>query len=461
MIDFEAARPFHGLGPKEKIRFAAVAAAAAAAVAVTGYYGFFYDGWLTFPGRNNVYFIQHGEMIRDSWIRQGDDYLRTDHRARRVTGLCETDGYTYFFDGDGLMQTGWQDTERGRMYFLEDGTMMQGWIGLDGEEYYFAQDGVMQTGWLDEGGRRYYLGEDGGRKEGWNQVEGLWYYCAQNGQMQTGWIRDGGKWYLLAEDGRMLTGDQEVDGRLYYLNDDGSRYTGWRDREGGRSYYSDRDGYALVGWADVDGSRMYFDENALMRTGRITLGDDSYYLEDDGTVLPGWHEEEVYDEENDETVTETFYVCRDGYILDTDKETGSAGRLVIHDCGIDVRVFKPSSRDDYQKITDEENSALIVKERRDDEPAIADRRSQGFDLAQAGEGKSYAYILDRGGEIQEYLCSSVQLGINNGEDVLDEQQVSIWRQNEGGFCTYSSAGTGNPEEVRIVFWRPVEEDKED
>ena len=106
---------------------------------------------------------------------------------------------------------------------------------------------------------------------------------------------------------------------------------------------------------------MYFDENALMRTGRITLGDDSYYLEDDGTVLPGWHEEEVYDEENDETVTETFYVCRDGYILDTDKETGSAGRLVIHDCGIDVRVFKPSSRDDYQKITDEENSALIVR----------------------------------------------------------------------------------------------------
>ena len=47
-------------------------------------------------------------------------------------------------------------------------------------------------------------------------------------------------------------------------------------------------------------------------------------------------------------------------------------------------------------------------------------------------------------------------GTNKGDDVVDENGDYIWRQNEGGICTYSSAGKPDRAKVIIAFWTPVE-----
>ena len=449
MIDREAARLGHGMNRRQKRRSAVLAVGAAAAAAVLGYFGFVYVGWATLPGTNNVFFIDHGEPVRDSWIRSGEAYLHTDPDGRRVIGLYEDSGDTYLFSEAGEMETGWKSFPEGTRYFSEYGIMARDWQKIGEEEYYFGDDGILRTGWITVNEDRYLLAESGARMEGWQMDQGLWYYFdPETGILQTGWLEDNGKMYLLAEDGHMLTGEQEKDGALYYLCDDGSLYAGWLERSGGVSYFS-AEGPAVSGWNTIDDKLMYFDEDHLLQRGLVSIEGDEYYLEKDGSVSPGWHE--IEEDEGEDR----FYVCRDGYVLGSDVETGNSGRLIIRDCGVDVALYTADSRDDYQSVTDAEDSALVVKERRDVESVIADRKSQGFAIASAVEDESYAYVIDPSGGITEYVCAKVKEGRNTGEDVVDEEEVSVWKQNEGGFCTYTSAGTGDGSEVRIVFWQPV------
>ena len=76
--------------------------------------------------------------------------------------------------------------------------------------YYFNNDGVMQTGWLDWNGNRYYLNP---RSDGWQ------------GRMQTGWQFIDGNWYFFEPDegkdqGRMYCSERNSEG--YYLGTDGA-----------------------------------------------------------------------------------------------------------------------------------------------------------------------------------------------------------------------------------------------
>ena len=73
--------------------------------------------------------------------------------------------------------------------------------------YHFDENGVMDSGW-------------------WKNDQGVWYHLSTNhdgwfGSMDKGWYRDSadGKWYYLnIMTGSMLTGWQEIDGVWYYLN---------------------------------------------------------------------------------------------------------------------------------------------------------------------------------------------------------------------------------------------------
>ena len=73
--------------------------------------------------------------------------------------------------------------------------------------YHFNENGVMDSGW-------------------WKNNQGVWYHLSTDhdgwfGSMDKGWYRDGadGKWYYLnIMTGSMLTGWQEINGTWYYLN---------------------------------------------------------------------------------------------------------------------------------------------------------------------------------------------------------------------------------------------------
>lgn len=313
------------------------------------------------------------------------------------------------------------------MYFRSpSGKAAVGWEEIDGSVYGFSDEGILQTGWIERDGHRYYLDAQGRRQDGWQTIEGATYYLGDDGAMRTGWTQVDGKTYLLDENGHKLTGIQTVEGKKYFLDQNGAMKTGWVEEKG--KYY-------------------YYDGKGVMQTGMITVDGEQFFLSEDGSVEPGWHEEE----------DRTFYVCSDGYVLDTEGETGSYGRLVIRGIGLDVQLFTAGSRDEYQEIVDRADSALVVEERRDVEPAIADRRSQGFDMEKVEKG-SAAVVMYADGTVQEFTCIRKATGTNTGKDVIDEEGTSIWRQNEGGLCAYSHAGTGdqNTDRVAIVFWSPVD-----
>lgn len=75
--------------------------------------------------------------------------------------------------------------------FLVNGTPHTGWLtDTDGKRYFFNKDGIMQTGWVDDGGKRYFMDLDG--------------------IMQTGFITTEGKSYELLEDGSLKGYSEET-----------------------------------------------------------------------------------------------------------------------------------------------------------------------------------------------------------------------------------------------------------
>lgn len=433
-------------GKGKKLLIAALLLAAACAA------GFFsFSGWVKLPWMEEKRLLEHGHIVKESWIQEGEDFFYLDREGKLVTGLQEIDGSYYFFSREtGAMQTGWKKigngaSGTGKYFFDASGKAVTGWMEIVGDaEYWFNEKGEMQTGWLEVDGNKYYLDSEGRKCTGWKRIDGRAYYLDEDGVLQTGWIEAGGERFLLDENGNRRTGRCTIDGKEYYFTAEGVLQTGWVQRDGDRYFY-DKDGVLQTGLSKIDG--------------------DWYYFSEKGTVDPGWHDtKEIPQQEDDQLgkILEAgrFYVCGDGYILNPEDKTGSYGRLVVRSAGIDVCLYGGVSRDDYQSVVDAENSAIVVKERRDIEPVIADRRSQGFILSDIEEGSS-AVLISADGTLQEYMCVRKTNGVNVGDDVVDSEGFSVWQQNEGGICAYSGAGLAdNREMLDIVFWQPVTEDAE-
>lgn len=69
--------------------------------------------------------------------------------------------------------------------FLVDGVPYTRWlIDTDGKHYFFDKDGIMQTGWVDDGGKRYYMDQDGIMQTGTITVDGKSYELNADGSLK-------------------------------------------------------------------------------------------------------------------------------------------------------------------------------------------------------------------------------------------------------------------------------------
>lgn len=85
--------------------------------------------------------------------------------AEAASGTWTSSGSNWLFMVDGKAYTGWlTDTDGKKYYFNKDGIMQTGWINSGGKRYYMDQDGIMQTGIITVGGKSYELLEDGSLK---------------------------------------------------------------------------------------------------------------------------------------------------------------------------------------------------------------------------------------------------------------------------------------------------------
>ncbi len=87
----------------------------------------------------------------------------------------------------------WSQSGGNWYYYNANGVKQTGWIKDNGQWYYLNGSGVMQTGWLSYKNQWYYLNSSGVMQTGWAQVGGAWYYFDSDGAMQTGWVRQNNK----------------------------------------------------------------------------------------------------------------------------------------------------------------------------------------------------------------------------------------------------------------------------
>lgn len=81
--------------------------------------------------------------------------------------LENNEGKSYYFT-DGLNNTfnDYNDIDRKRSYFHEDGLVNQaGFKKIDVKIYHFNNNGVAQTGWQTIDNKYYYFDENGGQKQ--------------------------------------------------------------------------------------------------------------------------------------------------------------------------------------------------------------------------------------------------------------------------------------------------------
>ncbi len=241
--------------------------------------------------RKFYYFNDQG-IMQTGWIQNNTTwYYAMANGVLCNNGWTKLEGTWYYFHPTGAMAVGWLSDGNVYYYLNESGVMQTGWVQSGGKWYYMNASGVMQTGWIQSGGAWYYLDKNGVMQTGWIKDGGKWYYMNQGGAMQTGWVQDGDSWYYMNAGGAMQTGWIQSGGAWYYLDKSGVMRTGWI-KDGGKWYYMSQDGAMQTGWVQDGGSWYYMNASGVMQTGWKQIADGWYHFNDSGVMTIGWFEDQ-------------------------------------------------------------------------------------------------------------------------------------------------------------------------
>ncbi|MCD8348782.1 MAG: N-acetylmuramoyl-L-alanine amidase [Lachnospiraceae bacterium] len=256
-------------------------------------------GWQTIDGY--TYYYDSDGNVTTGWLKLSNKryYLRKKAegdapKGSMVTGLYTVSGRTYYFNEKGVRQKGWQTIDGDIYYFGTTspiGAMYLGRQQIGSYYYYFGTDGKLQTGWVTESGKKYYykkagsVGTIGRGVTGWVKIGSYYYYFNQKGVMQHDkWINSK---YYVDSNGRRLVSTVTPDG--YIVDSKGLKTelaSGWVEIDGDYYYY--KSGEKVTGWLKVSGKYYYMDENGVRQTGWLTIGSKTYYLNASGVRQTGW-----------------------------------------------------------------------------------------------------------------------------------------------------------------------------
>ena len=197
--------------------------------------------------------------LREGWLSFGETYYYCDDSGKLVKGKQKIGKKWYYFNEEGIRQTGWIETEDGKSYGLSDGSLREGWLSfgniyyycdntgivviddyaIDGILYTFNKNGVMQKkkGWGEYQGNKYYFNpETGFPYKGWVTFGSTHYYADNRGIMVKGWYYISGYYYYFYPDTCIMARNTTIDG--YKIGADGRREkTGWYYENGYKFYY--------------------------------------------------------------------------------------------------------------------------------------------------------------------------------------------------------------------------------
>ena len=249
---------------------------------------------------------------------------------QRVTGERQIGGHWYYFDGNGVMQTGFVNLGSKTVYYNSDGQMLYGeqkinnawyyfdtitgaritgFYNLPGKTVYYGSDGQMRygeqkinnawycfdtitgarvTGFYNLSGKIYYYGTDGKKRFGEQKINDAWYcFDTSTGKMITGFYDLPGKVVYYGADGKMLYGEQKIGNCYYYFDPTfGSMYVGWKTVNKKSRYYQEN-GCCTIGEYKIDDKWYYFDKNGIMQTGFVDLPEKTVYYNENGVMQYG------------------------------------------------------------------------------------------------------------------------------------------------------------------------------
>ncbi len=275
------------------------------------------DGW--YQQGNQWYIIENGSRVINQWREDSTGWLYLGDDGLTVVGMQYIDDYTYYFDENGYMQTGWLQFDNDWMYFYPGGqlatdTLVYDSVGLccvDGSGR-LAINSVMYIDYDNDGyWERYYTDSNGHILTGWKELgDGRRYFCDVNGTVPSGWYNTpDGPYYFYegfveADQYYYASGDyiikQFVDeqGRpkANQWIDEGYDYDadgdGIADTHEPIWYHTDANGRSVIGWQFIDGSWFYFNRNSTMVTGTYYIAGERYsFDENSGRMQTGWVDE--------------------------------------------------------------------------------------------------------------------------------------------------------------------------
>lgn len=203
----------------------------------------FAAGWEQ-QGDTWVYLDSSNNRVTDSWRRSGDFNFYLDSNGEMAVDAWVED--TYYVDQNGVMVTnrwvyaeegteGAPNSEGGWFYLDAAGrAVTDQWRTIGNNRYHFDSDGSMNYGWFTDDDNLYYLGDenDGAAKTGWICLEYDEDEQPDDGDVSE-IVTSGGKWFYFQSNGRAVRASENtyvnrtINGYRYYFDENGVMATGW------------------------------------------------------------------------------------------------------------------------------------------------------------------------------------------------------------------------------------------
>ena len=220
-----------------------------------------------------------GIIVEHAFLSNSNDvnkFLKTDAGLKKL-GVADATGIAKYL---GLSKksanTGWRTID-GKTYYYENGKAIKGEKKISGYWYYFDKNGIMQTGFVNLGRKIVYYDSKGRMQYGEQKIDGYWYYFDKSeGTRATGFVNLGHKIVYYNTDGQMQYGERKINGYWYYFDkSEGTRVTGFVNL-GHKIVYYNADGQMQYGEQQIEGHWYFFDtDSGAMQTDKIING--KYY----------------------------------------------------------------------------------------------------------------------------------------------------------------------------------------
>ena len=160
-----------------------------------------------------------GIIVEHAFITNKDDvnnFLNNEAGLKRL-GVADATGIANYL-GLSKEKVEWK-TVNGKKYCYVNNQKVTGERQIGGYWYYFDGNGVMQTGFVNLGSKTVYYNSDGQMQYGEQCINGSWYYLNPiTGARTTGFCNLPGKTVYYNTDGKMLYGEQKIGNYYYYFD---------------------------------------------------------------------------------------------------------------------------------------------------------------------------------------------------------------------------------------------------